>query len=252
MAQSKHETFNKLTSKEWFPNDLLKSAVPILEDPGLTTNDVKGTGFLVRYGNVNYVVTNRHVIDNLKNPMIGYHIVNSDEPLQQVSTDKLSKIAHLTWINHPDGLLDLVAIPFSIQDNMDVKVIPESNWDKVTNMDKGDDVAHIGYPQGVGASYADGSKGFFAVVMPGKVSVGNENRILTQTNGQEGASGGPLFLKNKSGECQLIGIASIAMLTGNYQYQNKTASIPIYEIKKIFESESMKEQVNQFEKLVRD
>jgi len=46
-----------MTSETWFPNPLLKSAVPILTDPGLTINDVKGTGFFLLYGKVNYVVT---------------------------------------------------------------------------------------------------------------------------------------------------------------------------------------------------
>jgi len=181
--------------------------------------------------------------------MIGYH--KTDGTLEQVSSDKLSKITHLDWIHHPDGL-DLSAIPFSVQDNMDVQVIPESDWNLVTNMNKGNLVTHIGYPKGIGASYVDGSPAFFPIAMSGYVFSGNTNEIITNTNGQGGASGGPLFLKREDQNPQLIGIAFEAIQTRQGEFQNKTRSLPIHHIKKILDFEPMKIQVNDFEKLVRD
>ena len=237
------------TSEQWLPNHHLKSTVPILTDPGLTTNDVEGTGFLLQYGNVNYVVTATHVLEKSVNPMIGYH--KTDGTLQQVSADKLSKIAHLNWIHHPDGS-DVSAIPFSVQDYMDVTVIPENDWNLNAVTNKGNLVTHLGYPQGTGSPYADGSPAFFPVVMSGVILSGNANEIITFTNGQHGASGGPLFLKRNSQNPQLIGIAYEVILTPNKQYQNKTRSLPIQHIKKILDSDLMKNQVKQFEKLVSD
>jgi len=236
-----------LSSEIWFPNPLLKSGIPILTDPGLTIDNVMGAGFLIRYGKVNYVVTAKHVFDDSVNPMIGYHKTNGE--LQQVSSDKLSTIAHLEWIHHPDGL-DISAIPFSVQDYMDVQVIPEKDWNVATNMNKGDLVTHLGHPRGYGASYADGSLAFFPIAMSGHVIDGNQNEIITYTNGQGGASGGPLFLKRESQNPQLIGIAVQAILTPKGQYQNKTRSLPILNVKKILDSEPMKKQVTEFEKLV--
>lgn len=247
MAKSKQEVPNELTSKDWFPNPLIKSGVSILTDPGLTINDVIGTGFLIQHGKVNYVVTAKHVLENSVNPMIGYHQTNGD--LQRVSSDKLSSIAHLEWINHPNGL-DISAIPFSVQDYMDVQVIPKNDWNLPTNMNKGDLVIHLGHPQGYGASYANGKLAFFPIAMSGTVLDGNQNEIITHTNGQGGASGGPLFLKRDGQNPQLIGIAVQAILTSKDQYQNKTRSLPILNVKKILESEPMKKQVAEFEKLV--
>ena len=247
MVKSKQETFNKLTSKEWFPNYLIKSGVPILTDPGLTIDDVIGTGFLLQYGKVNYVVTAKHVLDDSVNPMIGYH--QTDGTLQQVSSDKLSKIAHLEWINHPGGL-DISAIPFSVKDYMDVQVIPKNDWNITTDMNKGNPVTHLGHPKGIGASYADGSSAFFTIAMTGIVLRGDQNEIITYTNGQGGASGSPLFLKRDNQSPQLIGMAYEAILNHEREYQNKTRSLPIYHVKKILDSDPMKKQVTEFEKLV--
>ena len=88
--------------------------------------------------------------------------------------------------------------------------------------------------------------------MSGVILSGNANEIITFTNGQQGASGGPLFLKRNSQNPQLIGIAYEVILTPNKQYQNKTRSLPIQHIKKILDSDLMKNQVKQFEKLVSD
>jgi len=200
----------------------------------------------LRYKTANYVVTAKHVIENSRDPMIGYHKV--DRTLQRTSADDLGKIAHLDWKFHPDK--DIAVIPFPIQDYMDVSVIPENNWNIPINTNKENEVMHLGYPQGIGASYANGTLAFFPIAMSGSILESNSDIILTQTNGQQGASGGPLFLR-KNQTPQLIGIVYEAVLS-NGTYQNKTKSIPIYHIKEILDSDEITKQVNEYEKLVKD
>jgi len=231
------------TSETWFQHSLIKSAVSILNAPGKTIDDVEGTGFLIQYENMTYVVTATHVWEKSPNPMIGHH--DKEGIFQQISTEKLANYTHLHWIHHPDEL-DISIIPFPVQDYMDVKVILESDWNLQTNMKKDDLILHLGHPQGYGASYADGELAFFSVAMPGFYLSESSNGILTYSNGQHGASGGPLFFKRGNQNPQLIGIAYEIDPAPDGGYQNKTWSLPIHHIKKILDSDLMKQQVTKY------
>jgi hypothetical protein len=50
----------------------MKSTLSLLEDPGLTTNDLKDRHFCL---DEEYLITAKHVIEKLRDPMIGFHIV---------------------------------------------------------------------------------------------------------------------------------------------------------------------------------
>lgn len=237
-------------SRSWLPNHWLKCTLPILEDPGLVTEDFQGSSFVIHRDGVNFVITARHVIEDLRNPMIGFHA--NDRSLQRVSTHDMEAIAGLKWIYHPDGL-DLAAIPFQVGTWMDVVSVDEMYWNTSASFSAGDIIAHLGYPEMRSSDYLDGSPAFFAVSMPGKILEIQENSILTQTSGLHGASGGPLFLKPaRIRYPSLIGVVIAARINSQGQYLQKTTSIPIQNVLKILEHEKMREQIENFETLSKD
>ena len=249
MVTNKQESSNKLKMKvkDWFPPEWLKCTIPILEDPGLTTDHVEGSAFVLKYGMVVYAVTARHVIDELKDPMIGFP--TTDKSLERISSKTFQKYLNLEWINHDS--LDLAVIPFKISPTMDVIPIPEKFWDVDVQTKETAPVTHIGYPDKTGASYADGSTGFFPVSTSGMILQGDQNSILTKTEAHHGASGGPLFLKNEGSPYpQLIGVTGTAKKLDG-KYVGKSTSIPIRHVKSILDSEKMKSQVQEAEKFLK-
>ena len=233
-----------MISPNWFPNQWLKSAAPVLTEPGKTVpQDNRGTVFYVEYQNEIFAVTAKHVLDACKNPMLCYY--DSNRNIQRISSSVFSRIVHLKWINHPDDSIDISAIPFTVKDYMDINVIPETSWNLPCSLKPDDKIIHIGYPEQIGASYADGSLGYFPVALIGTVMFYNSEKIVTHTNGQGGASGGPLFVRTNSNIPQLIGIVYRSVPTSNPK-QNKTSSLPISLIKDLLESEQMKKQISDY------
>jgi len=233
-----------MTAKDWFPPDWLKCIIPILEDPGLTTEHLMGSAFVLKHNKIVYAVTARHVIEELRDPMIGFPTL--DKTLERVSTRIFSKYLNLSWIFHDS--LDLAAIPFPITSTMDVIPVPEEFWDCDVCTQTGTSVTHIGFPDKIGSPYADGTPGFFPVSMSGTIIQANSDSILTKTEAHHGASGGPLFLKNNESQYpQLIGVTTIAKKLGE-KYVGKSISIPIRHIKSVFESELMRSQIPEAEK----
>jgi len=235
-------------SKGWFPAHWMKSTLPILEDPGLTTNDLLGSAFLLQYGNVNYLITAKHVLEKLRDPMFGFHRI--DKTLERVSCHRFETLLGLKWVYHPSGL-DIAAIPFPIKPFMDVVAIGEKYWINAYKVPTGEIVAHLGYPLGLSSQYIDDTPSFFARVMVGNILSADIHHIITKSPGAPGASGGPLFMKENSNSGLLIGIV-IKEGFLNRTFVDKTISLPIYEVEQTLKSKKMQEQVKGYEKLILD
>ena len=232
----------------WFPIQWLKSAAPVLTEPGkVVPDDNRGTVFYIEYQNVTFAVTAKHVLDACKNPMLCYY--DSNRHIQRMSSSIISKTVNLKWINHPDNSVDISAIPFIVYDDMDINVIPETHWNLSCSLDPSDEIMHIGYPELYGASYADGTLAYFPVGLIGTVKFYDNVKIVTNTNGQGGASGGPLFVNNGSDMPQLIGIVYRSIPASDPK-QNKTSSLPISLLNDLLESEQMKKQFSSYRKFL--
>lgn len=229
----------------WLGRITRKCTLPILERRQGTEHSFQGSSFVLRHNHVNYIVTAKHVIEKLRNPCILFPTI--DRKWQSVSTIDMSRELGLKWIYHPDGL-DLAAIPFRILKNFDFIYIDEEMWNIKYSYKIGDHVAHLGYPNGDHANYTDGTQAFFAIAMPGEIINIDESRITTRSDGEGGASGGPLFLsRGESISPVLIGVILEAVLNHSGQYTYKTKSLPIRNVIKIFETKEMINQVKAFE-----
>lgn len=127
------------------PKSWLKLVVFIYSDKAKATSDEKGsgTGFFVgrrvEGGWQSFVVTNRHVIDKLKNPVIRLNQVGTEQP-------DLYDTNRSRWIDHPNGD-DLSVYPL----NMDINshrhsLIWESGFSNLENhhLGLGSEVAMLG------------------------------------------------------------------------------------------------------------
>lgn len=230
----------KEISNHWFPNDWLKCTLPILEYPGLTFDNVQGSSFVIKFNDVDYIVTAKHVVKDLRDPIIRFY--SDNRTLYNASSHKLNNIAGLKWGYHPDNL-DLAVMPFAVPRNSKIMPISECYWNVNPDLKENSEILHLGFPHKEHADFTDGTSGFFPVMMPGIIIGKNGNNIITKNAALHGASGGPLFLKQGRTPF-LIGVAikSKVLLNGKYRYT--TTSVPIANIIRILDSEQMKEQVN--------
>lgn len=231
----------RISTNDWLPRDWKKCTLPILEGPGKNFDEeLRGTAFLLKYNNVIFVITARHVIEDLKNGRIAVPQLN--KIWTSGSFQNFEKhLRGVRWILHPEGL-DLVAIPFVSTQDFDVMPIDEQYWNLSPTIELGDCITHLGYPDKQHANYSDGTLAFYAVEMPGKIIETSQDFISTRSAGLHGASGGPLFLRRKGKSPLLIGVITTAKKKKN-EFLYKTASISILNIIVILDSVEMKKQV---------
>ncbi len=234
----------------WFPDKWRNSAAPMLTEPGYFVPDnTVGTAFYIEYQNNVYAVTATHVLTKCNNPMLCYYDVQ--EKLQRISSKAFSDVVNLKWIDHPDGSIDISAIPFTVEDHMDIHVILESDWNILYDLDPDDKILHTGYPKQYGTTYVNGAIGYLPTILDGTVAFYDDDKIVTYTDGQGGASGGPLFMKGDNERPQLIGIAYHSVPT-SVPEQNMTSSLPIHLLKPLLDSKQMKDQMSNYQKILRD
>jgi hypothetical protein len=105
-------------TNKWSPCYWRKSTFPVLRQPAKTLNDITGTAFLLRYKEMDFIVTASHVIE-MKNPVLMFS-KKGTQPSNMQSITVSSTDLHqkgLDWIKHPAGL-DLAAIPFCLNSSL--------------------------------------------------------------------------------------------------------------------------------------
>jgi len=241
---------------KWLPKNWRKSTFPVLDQPAKTSNDIRGSAFLLQYNNKPYIVTASHVIET-RNPVIAFSTKNRQVVV--VDSSSLQQVG-LSWVKHPAGL-DLASIPFllSLQlvEKLDLWLITEDKWTPQAEVKLDDKVAHLGYPERGTSNYLGGSPSLFPQAMPGKIIQINHPDIVMETAGAHGASGGPVFLRRENKSPFLVSVVTTAIMFGRptrpmeAEYCNKTKSLAVSHLKDILESGEMKEQFDRFgDKLV--
>jgi hypothetical protein len=244
-------------TNKWLPPNWRKSTFPVFNQPAKTSEDIRGSAFLLQYENKPYMVTANHVIET-ENPVIVFSTKNKQTI--GVSFSAFQK-AGLSWVKHPAGL-DLAAVPFllpmSLVEQLDLWLITEDKWTPQDTVKLGDRVAHLGYPERGTSNYSDGSPSPFPQAMPGKIIQLNLPYIVMETAGAHGASGGPAFLRRRNKSPFLISVVTDAVMLGRAtrpmeaEYSNKTKSLVASLVKDILESEKMGAQFGRFgERLIR-
>jgi len=146
-----------------------------------------GSGTFLIWKDVSCILTCKHVAD------IGTWIAINRKPsgIMVVPISDYQQRTGLKWFFHHDVNVDLAAMPFPIQDTMDIKFIWRDLFESPEGVVEGDDVFFLGFPLGIGSR-----EKLTPLVRAGIVSYKqNDSILLIEGNVFPGNSGGPVFLK---------------------------------------------------------
>jgi len=133
----------------WLPSDMKKSIVMIGErDENEPIARPIGSGALLRFEKYLFVVTAKHVVENISDPLILINDVKGR--IKGYKTSNFTSEFGFEWRYHSDKEVDLAAIRFGYEKDVDdVKVIPPNMFNEFSNVEEGDDVFFMGFPLGL-------------------------------------------------------------------------------------------------------
>lgn len=183
---------------QWLRADWKESVLPIecfeVRGAGDTLEyRVVGTGVLIRYKEVNYIVTNKHVAQT-PNLSMGLNTKDPNFPIIHYHFDLLKTISNEHW--HLSPVFDVAAIrlayPSNWKDTLDIRSIGVSCIDSSSAVFEGASVYILGFPLGIG--FVDQGK-YSPVYRGGIIAHKDRNEeFLIDANIFPGNSGGPVFM----------------------------------------------------------
>lgn len=229
--------------------EFLSCVVPIVNESKRFPDNLVGTSFLLNYDKVSFVVTAKHVLTDLENPIIQF--TGKNEQNITVGTKAFNNYG-IDWIKHPN--LDIAILPSLLPTSVSKKItnhyIIQKNIIDISIIQEGTKIKHIGFGEKKIGYYEKSKKpfilkgtalGLFEEIKNGKIVVKSPARF--------GDSGSPLFLKTPTGG-GLIGVVTnadtIVKVTNKNdgEYTGKTTAIPINHVFEIINSEKMKKMIS--------
>jgi Trypsin-like peptidase domain len=164
-----------------------------------TISQFTGTGFLIFYDTVNYLVTAKHVVHGIRdvekenNTSRGAFFWNRENGKSSYALlDEHKKRFSVDWIMSP--IDDVSMIPFAIRQDYDVRTIPDSMFLESDNLLELQDVFFVSYQPGIGDTNR-----ITPITRHGTVSVVNNDRTFYLDGfGFPGNSGSPVFIRPSS------------------------------------------------------
>ena len=215
-------------SSDWVAQGYYTSVIPILKQPAQSLDNIYGTAFQIKYGNTNYIVTARHVVE-LDNPALFFQGTGKREIILETA---LFNKMNVDWIFHKTE--DLAILPFNIPEinKRIINTVINPNLTQV-NIQSNQIVKHLGYPDKMTGYWTDTKKSnTIPSGISGKIIQVTPNKIMIDTVAHKGDSGGPLFLKiGNIGK--LIGVISKTKVLKNditkqdEMYLGETTALPM-------------------------
>jgi len=231
------------TKTTWIPSIWRTCTIPMFRDQELFFDSMYGTCFPLEYDGRLFLVTNKHILKN-EEPFLGIRQLNEKFiPLPYKIVNEIG----LDWVLHPSLDLAAIAMPAKILVDPYHLPIEEPNWNIDPSLNKGNDVAALGYPDHKFSNFVDGTDGVFPIGMPGKIISVDDTLIKCSCAIQEGASGGPLFFNNGKRTPYLIGVVKSYGDDNDPKIGN---CIRIKHIKTILDSDKMKNQIKILEQKI--
>lgn len=161
--------------------------------------EIMGTGFLVTSKGLKLLVTANHVItrkeDSTVHENLSYWLNKQDNSFRVTYFDEIQKGLDLVWVR--DARNDIAIIPIVLNHDLDdYRIIPESMM-VTTDIDIGEDVLFIGYPNSLIES-----SDITPFVRRGIISrkYRSTNQYIIDGYSTGGNSGGPVFIKPSPGK----------------------------------------------------
>lgn len=211
----------------WIPSDLKKTIILIGEkQPNSAGAQPKGSGVLIKHKGNSYVVTAKHVIEKINNPI--FIVDNKKGGILLRSTQVIREKFGCEWINHPNDEVDLSIFHFityrGVEDLLSVEI---SDFRRFIDIVDGDDVFFMGFPLGLTQS-----ERITPLIRQGCVALKFDLRgtwqkvtyasktILIDGNISAGNSGSPIFSKPTimSPKVSLYGIITSHLTSPIYDF----------------------------------
>ena len=166
---------------------------------GIPTQDGEpnyfGTGFLVDIHNIHHLVTAKHVITDpsiqpyISQMRVYFNLKNGN--YYSRSIDSIKTNLSVDWIFHDNTNVDVAIIPFPIEPQDDVKIIPDSLFSTKDRLFELYDVFFLSYQQYLGIQ-----KRVTPIIRHGTISlINDDNTFIIDGFVFPGNSGSPVFLK---------------------------------------------------------
>jgi len=174
------------------------------EYPDVISNEqveakVYGTGIFLGFEDRSYVVTAKHVVDPLKNPVLISNM-KGDKPARLWATNQIYERGDGVWTYHPNPLVDLAAIRYKQEPDEDILAVEESRFLPINQVEGGRQIVMLGYPFGITPFPVIDPmvrEGCVGIRLIEEKVVGDihylANTILLDAMSTSGNSGGPVF-----------------------------------------------------------
>lgn len=184
----------------WLQPELKKTIVMISDGTAENFAEPKGSGALIHYKKKYLVISARHVIEKISNPVILFN--NKNNKIIGKDCNQLREEYGFEWVYHPNEHVDLAIFPFGIGEEYDIKFVTEKTFLTFDEIREGVDVFFLGFPLGLSQKQT-----ITPVVRQGCVSLKiinttiinrityEKKTILIDGNISAGNSGSPLFTK---------------------------------------------------------
>jgi len=129
----------------WLPVEMKKAILMIGEETKIDQVRPAGSASLIQYQGSIYVVSAKHVIENLRNPVITFN--NLQGGITGRKTSDLTEHLGYRWISHPDPNVDIAIIPFGTDISIDdILAIDERLLYNYEQIYDGEDIFFMGFP----------------------------------------------------------------------------------------------------------
>ncbi|MBL7002127.1 MAG: hypothetical protein ISR80_05160 [Nitrosopumilus sp.] len=244
---------------DFIPQEFYQSVIPIIKNSGNYPENIIGTGFLIQYNGVSYIVSAKHVVESEDNPSMFFTGKGSTPII--LGTDTFRGFG-LDWISHPRGL-DVAVMPLILptsisQKIINNKIIQNKTIDPAT-IKPNVRTKHLGYGGKMTGVYKRTQKlsGTPGAAF-GRYVIGNMDEITIKSPARFGDSGSPLFVKFEQKSRILVGVVT---RTGTRvkitnvedgEYTGETKAIPIQHVLDIINSKSTQEKIKNANKKIND
>jgi hypothetical protein len=157
-------------------------------------SDYFGTGFLISYEQIFYLVTAKHVIEEFKkaggkDAQIFIFLNGLDGKIREQALAEIKSALGVEWTLGKDS--DLAVIPFGMRKDFDIKVVPENMFLESSQLLELQDLFFISFQPGINASDS-----ITPITRRGMVSVLNrDGTFYMDAFAFPGNSGSPVFIK---------------------------------------------------------
>ncbi len=148
-----------------------------------------GTGFLLKFDNVPYIVTAKHVIDD-QSKELGIIFNSKDDKIFGIKAKEIKDKYNVDWVFHQNSEVDLAVLPCHLDEDADYKTFTTEKICYINQISLLDEVFYFSFQPNVLIDNIS------PIVRVGHISLIQKDKTLIIDGGAfPGNSGSPVFMK---------------------------------------------------------